>query len=206
MTPADSEPRLRLRGLRARGLAPLDLAVAAGECVAMRGASGAGKTVLLRAIADLDPNDGECFVDGVARASLAAPDWRRRVGYVSATPGFWADRLVDHYADPAAAAHGLERLGLSATLLERDVARLSTGERLRAALVRALEHGPDVLLLDEPTGPLDPDATAAVEAWLAAARADGVAMLWVTHDLHQGRRIATRALVVADGHVRETAP
>src|SRR5215831_4060928 len=63
-----------------------------------------GKTLLLRAIADLDPNDGFVSLDGRDRAAIAAPEWRRLVGYVPAEPGWWADTVGEHFAEWAAAS------------------------------------------------------------------------------------------------------
>ena len=83
------------------------------------------------------------------------------------------------------------------------IARLSTGERLRLALVRALIIRPKVLLLDEPTAALDAASVAAVESLIATRIRTGLAVLWVTHDAGQARRIARRQLVVEAGSVRD---
>ena len=68
-------------------LQPVSFELGAGECVAVRGASGSGKTAMLRALADLDPTDGTVGLDGVDRMAMPAPDWRRRVTYVAAADG-----------------------------------------------------------------------------------------------------------------------
>jgi len=83
------------------------------------------------------------------------------------------------------------------------ITRLSTGERLRLALIRALMVRPKVLLLDEPTAALDPASVAAVESLIAARIQSGLAVLWVTHDAEQAKRIAHRLLVVKGGQVQE---
>ena len=113
---------------------PLNLAV--GECVAVTGASGSGKSLFLRALADLDPNDAVIELDGVQRSSFAAPAWRRQVTYVPAESGWWAERVRDHFCqeDMAALVPMLQGVGLDATVLDWDVMRLSTGERQRLAL------------------------------------------------------------------------
>ncbi len=85
------------------------------------------------------------------------------------------------------------------------IARLSTGERQRLGLVRALALEPRVLLLDEPTSGLDDAATEAVEGLIRARLAAGASALWVTHDAQQGRQLARRALVCAGGAVSEQA-
>ncbi|MDE2006329.1 MAG: ATP-binding cassette domain-containing protein [Rhodospirillales bacterium] len=194
-------PRLALRGLRGAVVGPFDLTLDAGACIAIAGPSGAGKSLLLRAIADLDPNQGEVRLDGQDRTDFPAPVWRRRVIYCAAEAGWWEEDVAAHFppatlADSRALA---ARLGLAAALFAAPVARLSSGERQRFALIRALVLAPAVLLLDEPTGPLDPDSTTRVEALLAGRRAAGLAILWVTHDAAQAARVAGRTLRLEAG-------
>ena len=196
-------PRLALAGLRGAQAGPFDLTLARGECVAISGPSGAGKSLLLRMIADLDPNQGEVALDGRPRADFPAPDWRRRVVYCPADSGWWAPGVAAHLppARRAAWAALAARLGLDPALLDGPVARLSTGERQRLALSRALLAAPAVLLADEPTGPLDPDNTARVEALLAELLAAGMALLLVTHDEAQAARLAQRRLRLEAGRL-----
>ncbi len=194
MTP----PRLELRGLRGRRAGPFDLALQPGSCAAVSGPSGAGKSLLLRMIADLDPNEGACLLDGADRAAFAAPDWRRRVVYAAAEPGWWGEAVEDH-VDPAAALALAESLGLTRAHLRGPVARLSTGERQRLSLVRALLLDPPVLLLDEPTGALDEDATRAVEAVLRARLGAGCAIVLVTHSGAQAERLGDVRLRLSHG-------
>ena len=176
-----------------------------GECVAVRGPSGAGKTLLLRAIADLDPNEGEVTLGGRDRAAMTAPEWRRLVGYLPAEPGWWAETVGQHFTDWLAALDLARRLGFSEEANAWPVSRLSTGERLRLALIRALMVRPSVVLLDEPTAALDPASVAAVEALIGERVRDGLAVLWVTHDATQAGRVALRCLTVEAGAVREAA-
>ena len=197
---------LTVKSLSRPGLEPTSFELAAGECVALRGPSGAGKTLLLRALADLDPTQGEVLLDGVPRSRIPAPQWRRRVGYVPAEPGWWSERLVEHFRDWASQAGPARRLNISPSVAERRVSQLSTGERQRLALLRALERPPEVLLLDEPTGPLDDEATAAVEGLLREKQSNGLALFWVTHDRRQAARMATRQFWIDRGRLREAVP
>ena len=197
---------LSVSNLRGAGVQVDALDVADGECVAIAGASGAGKSRLLRALADLDPCDGDVRVDGQGWRDMSAPDWRRQVSYVAAEPAWWSSRVDHHFDDIAALNQGLERLGLDAHFAQAPLAELSTGERQRLSLLRALSRHPRVLLLDEPTSALDSDARDAVEAVLTEQLASGASALLVTHDVAQAERLASRTLRVANGRLEsETA-
>ena len=194
-------PLLSAAGLINGPLGPVDISVDAGECVAVQGPSGSGKTLLLRALADLDPSAGDVRLEGVSRAAIPGPEWRRRVGHVPAEPGWWSDDPVAHLEDVDAAMVELSRLGLDGAVLRRPVAQLSTGERQRLALIRALQRNPRVLLLDEPTAALDPEATHTVERLIAERQAAGTGVLWVTHDRPQVARVASRIVSLRAGRV-----
>lgn len=194
---------LTIRQLGRPGLAPFDLDLADGECVSLSGPSGAGETILLRAIADLDPNEGMVRLDDVDRESFPAPQWRRKVCFFAAEPGWWAETARPHFPTQNAASSLLPDLGLAPDLLDRPLARLSTGERQRLALARMLPLTPRVLLLDEPTSGLDPEATARVEEILKARLAEDASILLVTHAQDQAERMARRHLVIELGRVTE---
>lgn len=197
---------LTIRKLARPGLGPIDLDLADGGCVALSGPSGAGKTMFLRAVADLDPHDGTVGLDGADRLAAPASEWRRRVAYLAAESGWWTDNTGAHFADTKAAAALLPELGLAGDALEWPVARLSTGERQRLALIRLLIGAPRVMLLDEPTSALDDTATRAVEALIRRRLADGTSALVVSHDSGQAERLGARRLFLAGGLLREDAP
>ena len=190
--------RLRTAALRSRLAGPFDLEVAAGECIAISGASGSGKSLLLRMIADLDPNEGEVWLDEVARSAMAAPAWRRKVAYAAAERGWWEDLVAPHFPDLAAARALAPRLGLKPELFDGHVLRLSTGEKQRLALLRILLPGPPVFLLDEPTGALDEASQSRVEGILLERLATGCAIVLVTHDPGQAERLGGRHFVMAE--------
>jgi putative ABC transport system ATP-binding protein len=196
------KPLLSVRDLRTNLLKPASFSLSAGECIAIRGPSGGGKTLLLRAIADLDHNEGLVCLDGCDRRRMSGPEWRRLVGYLPAEPGWWADTVGEHFPDWTAALPVCRELAFPDNAKGWPIARLSTGERLRLALVRALMVGPKVLLLDEPTAALDPASVTAVESLIGARLTAGLAVLWVTHDMEQARRIAVRRLVVSGGQMQ----
>ena len=189
--------RLVLTKFRCWHLEAIDLEVAAGECVALSGASGAGKTQLLRAIADLEPHQGQTYVEGLEHLSLSGPEWRRRVAYLPAESHWWSERVGTHFGRRDDDL--LRRLGLDPVCLDWSVSRLSSGERQRLALARQLAQRPEVLLLDEPTANLDQHNRQSVEECIARYRHEyRAATLWVSHDAEQRRRISSRCYLVAD--------
>src|SRR5450755_4941777 len=195
---------LLVKNLRSAFAGPFELNFGTGACAAITGPSGSGKSLFLRMIADLDPNEGKVWLNGKERASVPAPQWRRQATYVSAESGWWADRVIEHFnvnrrGEVAALA---DRLGLRADLLDAPVAQLSTGEKKRFSLVRALLPSPPVLLLDEPTGPLDEESVARVEALLRERKATGTSILLVTHDPNQAERLGDQRYRIVAGHLQ----
>ena len=183
-------------------IGPVSFDVAAGECLCLSGPSGTGKSLLLRAIADLDPHEGETWLDGTSCEAVAPAQWRRHVGLLPPDSSWWLPRAIDHFHD----GHSLplEALGLDAGLLGEPVARLSSGERQRLALLRLMANTPRVLLLDEPTANLDPASTGLVEAVVADYRtAHRAAVIWVSHDPAQIARVADRHLRVSGSELLE---
>jgi len=199
---------LRIKRLATKLIGPISFDVAAGECLALMGPSGAGKSLLLRAIVDLDPSTGNVMVGAHARDDMPANEWRKLVALVPAESGWWADRVRDHFPASFDATELVGKLGLAGSF-EWDVGRLSTGERQRLALARALCRRPQALLLDEPTASLDDHATGVVEGLMRECCGDGMALLLVTHDRRQAERMAKRLLRISDGKIdqpSESAP
>ncbi|KXV74187.1 hypothetical protein AD953_12865 [Acetobacter malorum] len=193
------EVGLEIRGLKNSLVGPFDCVMGPGECIAVTGRSGAGKSRLLRMIADLDPHEGVVAFRGYLQNEIAAAQWRRQVMYFPAESGWWSDNVGDHFANRAEAEPLLHAVGLSEDMLGMSVHRLSTGERQRMALVRGLLLQPDVLLLDEPCSALDAVITARVEELLSRIRKAGTTIVLVTHDEDQVRRMADRRFRVLEG-------
>jgi len=147
-------------------------------------------------LADLDDHQGEVYLDGRECRHIDAPSWRRQVALLPSESVWWSDRVDDHFsADPA----DLARLGLATDAACWNISRLSSGEKQRLAILRLLANQPRVLLLDEPTSNLDQDGSRRVEALIDEYRRNnGVAVLWVTHDIAQAQRVAGRHLRLAD--------
>lgn len=197
---------LELRDLRRLHVGPVNLRIEAGSCVSVQGPSGSGKSVLLRMAADLDPHEGDCLLDGQACSATPAPAWRRMVTYLPAESGWWVDRVGDHFDDPQRLAQLLPSVGIDAAAASWPVARLSTGERQRIALLRALHPANRVLLLDEPTSGLDDQSRMLVEQLLRRQIEGGTAVLLVTHDAQLAQRMASRQFALARGQLHERSP
>ncbi|HEC17921.1 MAG TPA: ATP-binding cassette domain-containing protein [Gammaproteobacteria bacterium] len=197
--------RLQVNELRTHGRGPYSLYIADGECVSLRGPSGAGKSLLLRAIADLDPHQGQVQLDDTPCTQIPAPQWRRRVSLLPAESQWWADEVGAHFAGRE--CPWLRPLGFGPEVMGWQVSRLSSGEKQRLALARALMNRPQALLLDEPTASLDAANVAAVERLVAGYRTDtGAAVLWVSHDAAQAERVGARHLWLTATGFEEDRP
>lgn len=199
-----------------RAVNDVSLTVEAGEMVGLLGANGAGKTTTLRMLATLlKPTTGTARVAGCDIRDDPV-GVRRRLGYVSATTGV-PDRLSarEIFASfgrlhglpdetlPARVAELLEQLDLVGCA-DRPAGRLSSGQRQRVSLGRALVHDPPALVLDEPTNALDVIGARDLLALLAQLRADRHAILLSTHRLHEIENRCDRFVIIHGGRVVAT--
>ena len=207
----------------------VDLPVRTGEVLAMIGPSGCGKTTLLRSLnrlTELTPGaarGGRISLDGQDIDQLEVTALRRRVSMVFQQPNPFPMSVFDNVAyalreggakRPGKAAlapaveDALRRAGLwdeVADDLERPALRLSGGQQQRLCIARALASQPDVLLMDEPCSALDPISTQTIEALIGELR-EQVAVVIVTHNLQQARRVADRVAFMYLGELVEDAP
>ena len=186
------------RHLSFADLSDLSFFLSESELVCLSGPSGAGKTLMLRSLADLDVNPGSVYLQGVQREQMPPTEWRRQVGYLPAESRWWSETVGEHF--PRVQADMLSQLGFEDEVLGWQAERLSSGERQRLALARLLSNQPRILLLDEPTANLDPVSTQRVEGLVTDyLRRQQAACLWVTHAADQIERIAGRTLYL-DSH------
>jgi len=205
---------LEAHGLSAPGrLETCSLALKAGELTLLVGPNGAGKTSLLHGLAGIGDIAGDVRIGGVALASLPPAERVHRIALLPASRDLrWPLKARDLVAlglgsvrDDAAVTSALASLDAEG-LADRRVDRLSTGERARILLARALVARPDVLLLDEPAANLDPRWQLRVVERMRAEAARGAAVLASLHDLALARAHADRAIVMDGGRIIADGP
>jgi iron(III) transport system ATP-binding protein len=192
----------------------IDLDLAAGTTTAVVGASGCGKTTLLRLIAGFEsPDAGTITIDGrqVASADAAVAPHRRGVGYVAQDGALFPHLTVEQNIAyglrgtsraemRARVAELLETVSLETSFASRRPHQLSGGQQQRVALARALARRPVLMLLDEPFSALDTGLRASTRKAVAGLLTDaGVTTLLVTHDQEEALSIAHQVAVMRDG-------
>lgn len=216
---------LRARGLvrqqaDTRLLHDVTLSVSGGDRICIVGPTGSGKTVLLRALAMLDPlHGGEIRWQGNPVAGARIPVYRSQVVYLHQQPALDDGTVEDNLRfpfslkvhqersfDPERMRGWLRKLQRSERFLSKQTRDLSGGEKQLAALLRALQLDPLILLLDEPTAALDPETTQLVEqavrSWLEEDPTQR-ATVWVSHDRQQVERVSLKRWEMAEGQLVE---
>jgi sodium transport system ATP-binding protein len=191
----------------------LSFSVAPGEVYGLLGPNGAGKTTTMRMIIGLLPPDSGYAEVGGFRTSAAPNEVKSRIGLVSAGDGVYPWLTVremllffaDLYGLPARQAEGNLRLLSNVfdltKLLDQRCATLSTGQRQRVTLARALIHSPPVMLLDEPTRGLDVLGSQVVVDYIGRLRDEGIAVIYTTHRLEEAERLCDRFGLMHEGRL-----
>ncbi len=199
------------------------LVVPSHRVAVLLGSSGCGKTTLMRMVNRMvDPTSGSVWIDDDNVADLDPVALRRRIGYVMQSAGLLPHRTVaDNVATVPllqgtprrAARHSamglLELVGLDATVADRYPSQLSGGQRQRVGVARALASDPNILLMDEPFGAVDPVVRHDLQRELMRLQADlGKTILFVTHDVDEAFLLGSNVLVLRTGAViaQEGAP
>jgi polar amino acid transport system ATP-binding protein len=224
---APGEAVLELRGVtksfgEREVLRGIDLAIAEHEAVAIIGASGSGKSTMLRCIDLLEQiDDGDVFLDGevITDPSVDAVGVRRRLGLVFQAYNLFPHlNVLDNVVLGSTRARGvprqeaesqarglLERFGLGGREADRPD-ELSGGQQQRVALARAFSARPRAMLLDEVTSALDPELVGEVLAAVRDLKSEGVTMLIATHEMSFAREVADRVGYLHDGQLLEVGP
>ncbi len=217
--------RIRIRGLSkafgdARVLDGVDLTVAPGESLAVIGQSGTGKSVMIKCVLGLiEPDAGSIEIDGeemvgappATRARLqrkcgmlfqggalfdSLPVWR------NVTFGLSEGRAGHAASMKEIAVENLERVGLTAEILDRRPSELSGGMQKRVALARAIAPRPEILFFDEPTTGLDPIRASVINDLICELVASlGMTAVTITHDMVSARKIAHRMAMLHEGRI-----
>lgn len=208
-------PALESRGLTkhygaTRALDDVSLSVASGEIYGFLGPNGAGKSTFIRVLLGfLHATAGTARVLGhdAARESVAI---RRRIGYLPSGVSLYGDltgrRVLDFLGElqgrPSSRREELcERLGLSDDVLRKRVGEYSHGMRQKLGIVQALQHDPELAILDEPSEGLDPFMQQALHGILDDLRREGRTVFFSSHVLSEVERICDRVAIVRDGHL-----
>lgn len=192
----------------------LSFRVSRGEVFGLLGPNGAGKTTTLRMILGLmKPTSGQALINGISVAR--DPNGvKRQIGFVSTSVGVYqwltaremllfCGDLYDMPPDESAArCHELSRILDFHRILDQRCGTLSTGQKQRVNLARALMHNPSVMLLDEPTRGLDIVGSQAIFEYIQLLRSDDRAVIVCTHRLDEAERLCDRFSLIHYGRVR----
>jgi len=208
-----SAPTIRLEALTkfygaTRGIEDLTLEVRAGEVLGFLGPNGAGKTTALRLLIGLlRPTSGRAEIMGfdTTRESVEV---RRRVGYLPGDPALYGNRNGSELLKLVLRTRQLDRAPLAEQLIEtlnapmeRDIRKCSRGMRQKVALVLALGHDPEVLVLDEPTTGLDPLGQRAMLSFLRERAEAGRTVLLSSHMLSEVEQVCERVAILREGRL-----
>lgn len=192
----------------------VELHLEKGACTVLVGSSGCGKTTLLRMINRMvDPTRGQVLVNGKDVASSDPVKLRRDIGYVMQGSGLLPHRTVLQNIQTVPLLRGepkhealrraklqMKNVGLDASMADRYPAQLSGGQQQRVGVARALAADPDILLMDEPFGAVDPLVRAELQRELIRLQAElKKTILFVTHDIDEALVLADRIVVLRAG-------
>ncbi|MET4099705.1 osmoprotectant transport system ATP-binding protein [Agrococcus sp. UYP10] len=195
-------------------VADFSLTIPSHAVAVLVGSSGCGKTTLLRMINRMvEPSGGTVSIDGVDVRSMDAVKLRRSIGYVLQAGGLLPHRTIADNVATVPVLEGrsrrqarqdalglLERVGLDTALADRYPGQLSGGQQQRVGVARALAADPNILLMDEPFGAVDPIVRDQLQAEMRSLQAElGKTIVFVTHDIDEAFALGDEVLVLRKG-------
>ncbi len=195
----------------------LSTQIPSGSLTTIIGPSGSGKSTLLLSLNRLIPSQGEIFLGKTDINTIEITSLRRRIGMVFQRPALFSGTVSENLSyGPSLINEALSiteqqqlltNVGLDISFLDRNASTLSEGQQQRLSLARTLANKPEILLLDEPTAPLDPHAALKIEELITTLqKIYNMTVLWITHDLNQAKRVSDNTLLLVGGKLIEEGP
>ncbi len=201
-------PDLTIKNLNLSSISPnfsqvFDFSIPAGTSMGITGPSGIGKSVLLKALADMLPHSGDIYLGDTESQTIPAERWRRKVTLLPSESQWWHETVGEHF-------HHFNDdlfscLGFNKEVMDWQIIHLSSGEKQRLACIRVLMNEPEALLLDEPTANLDQTNRIQLETLIIEyQKKNQIPLLWISHDKAQLSRICQQLLTLNKNHYQIT--
>ncbi|WP_346937587.1 ATP-binding cassette domain-containing protein [Clostridium sp.] len=193
-------------------LKDINLEINEGDFITITGPSGGGKSTLLRLLGDLiSPTSGHIFLRGKDFSEIPPLNLRTEINYFFQQPYLFGNTVYDNLSFPYEIRKKnidenkiymlLEKFNMGKDYLDKDINKLSGGEKQRISLIRSLLHAGPILLLDEITSALDKENKLLVEHIMKDMNKEGHTILWITHDISQIMELSNKKIIIEDGTI-----
>ncbi|MCY6370060.1 ATP-binding cassette domain-containing protein [Clostridium ganghwense] len=194
-------------------LKDINLKIENRDFISIVGPSGGGKSTLLKLISHLiSPTEGSIHYKGNNILEYAPTELRQHCAYCYQNPHLFGNTVLENLSFPYEIRGKevdfekiyelLALFKMDKNYINKNVDKLSGGEKQRLALIRTLTFNPEILLLDEITSALDVDNTIIVENIIKELNKKGVTVLWITHNLEQSKKFANKLLTIEEGKIK----
>jgi ABC-type iron transport system FetAB ATPase subunit len=182
---------------------PVSFEVGPKEIIGIQGDSGSGKSILLKALADMIVHEGDIYLNNELQEDISPDQWRKNVALLPAEVLFWNRKVGDDLKTTD--NDTLSELGFDpSTVMNKNTIDLSSGEKQRIGLLRLLENRPKILLLDEPSANLDEDNKKTMEnIILKYIEKEKAGIVWVGHDIKQLERVSLKIFEIKGNTFKE---